>query len=371
MSKVILFVVNVDWFFVSHRLPLAKEALSRGYQVHVACSLTDKKEFLEGFGMTVHQLGLSRSGANIVGEFFAFWEIYKLLDAINPDIAHFITIKPVLYGGAISRFLPIRKRVFSISGLGFLFTRRGLRSSVIRSLIKFIYKFSLAGLNSHVIVQNPDDEELVCNLVKVPVSLIRGSGVCLAEYPYIAEPSEKVKVTMACRLLKDKGVFEYVEAAEILKKNHPNIEFALYGDIDLHNPASLNAEDCTTISREGNVSLCGFSCDIAQVFVNSNIIVLPSYREGLPKVLVEAAACGRAVVTTDVPGCRDAIIPNVSGLLCAVSDAHSLAQAIEQLVYDRTKRISMGKCGRELAENEFSIEHVVNIHFDIYERHCN
>lgn len=367
MTKKILFVVNVDWFFISHRLPLALEALKRGYEVHIACGITDKKEYLESLGLIVHPLNLSRSGTGIKGEIKAFCEIYNLLKEINPNIAHFVTIKPVLYGGIASRFLSIHKKVFSISGLGFIFIKQGLKATLVRMLIKTMYKFALCGKNSHVIVQNPDDKAVLDSIVKIPITLIRGSGVDLNQYEYNEEKNENIKVSMACRLLKDKGVFEYIEASKILKKKYLNVKFELYGDIDIHNPASLTSDDIKKIKEEGFVNVYGFSSDIAKVFSDSNIVVLPSYREGLPKVLIEAAACGRAIVTTDVPGCRDAIEPNITGLLCKVKDSKSLASMIEKLIIDNNLRNSMGKEGRKLAEQEFDINKVIEKHFEIYE----
>ena len=369
----ILFVVNVDWFFISHRLPLALEALKKGYEVHIACGLTDKKEYLQNLGFVVHPLHLSRGGTGLKSEIKTLIDIYKVLKEVNPDIAHFVTIKPVLYGGIASKFLNIKKKVFSVSGLGFIFIQQGLKASVIRRVIKTMYKFALGGRNSHVIVQNPDDEEVINSIVKVPISLIRGSGVDLSQYGYREENNENIKVSMACRLLKDKGIFEYIEAAEIIKnlelkiENFGSVEFELYGDIDIHNPTSLTNGDIEKIKKDGFVKVYGFSDNIAKVFSDSNIIVLPSYREGLPKVLIEAAACGRAVVTTDVPGCRDAIEPNVTGLLCKVKDAKSLAKQIEKLILDKDLRNSMGKEGRKLAEKEFDINKVVEKHFEIYE----
>lgn len=367
MSKKILFVVNVDWFFISHRLPLALEALEKGYEVHIACGITDKKEYLESLSLKVHPLNISRSGTGIKEEIKVFLEIYKILRKIKPDIAHFVTIKPVLYGGIASRFLNITKKVFSISGLGFIFIKQGFKASIIRMLIKTMYRFALAGKNSHVIVQNPDDKGMVNSIVEVPITLIRGSGVNLSQYNYIEENNETIKVSMACRLLKDKGVFEYIEASKVLKNKYAHVEFELYGDIDTHNPASLTFVDIENIKKEDFVKVYGFSNDIAKVFSNSNIVVLPSYREGLPKVLIEAAACGRAVVTTDVPGCRDAIEINSTGVLCEVKNPKSLAEQIEKLILDEELRTNMGKAGRELAEKEFDINKVIEKHFEIYE----
>lgn len=367
MTKKILFVVNVDWFFISHRLPLALEALKRGYEVHLACGITDKKEYLESLGVKVHPLNLSRSGTGINGEIKAFIEIYNVVKDISPDVAHFVTIKPVLYGGIASRFLNIHKKVFSISGLGFIFIKQGLKATLVRTVVKTMYRFALGGKNSHVIVQNPDDKKVVESISNVPICLVRGSGVNLSQYEYKKENNENIKVSMACRLLKDKGVFEYIEATKILKQKLSNVEFELYGDVDIHNPASLTNDDVAKIKKDGFVKIYGFSSDIAKVFSDSNIVVLPSYREGLPKVLIEAAACGRAVVTTDVPGCRDAIEPNITGLLCKVKDSKSLASMIEKLITDNSLRNKMGKAGRELAENEFDIKKVVERHFEIYE----
>lgn len=367
MTKKIIFVVNVDWFFISHRLPLALEALKKGYKVHIACGITDKKEYLESLGLIVHNLSISRSGTGIKNELNTFIEIYRVLKKINPDIAHFISIKPVLYGGIASRFLDIPKKVFSISGLGFIFIKQGLKATIVKLIIKRMYNFALGGKNSHVIVQNPDDRKVVKSIKDVPTTLIRGSGVDLNQYAYIEENDKKIKIVMACRLLKDKGVFEFVEAAKILKKKDSFAEFILYGDIDIHNPATLSNEELKKIKKDNYVEVHGFSSDISSIFLDANIIVLPSYREGLPKVLIEAAACGRAVVTTDVPGCRDAIEANVTGFLCKVRDINSLSEEIEKLILNKDLRNSMGKAGRKLAQKEFDIRKVVEKHFEIYE----
>lgn len=366
MTKIV-FVVNVDWFFISHRLPLALEAQQRGYDVYIVCGITDKKAYLESLGLKVYPLEISRSGMGIKSELKAFGGIYKTLRQINPDIAHFVTIKPVLYGGIASRFLTIPKKVFSISGLGFIFIRQGLKASILKWIIKALYGLALGGKNSHVIVQNPDDRDVIMSIKNLPLTTIKGSGVDLTQYTYVKENNEQIKIVMACRLLKDKGILEYAEAAKIIKNKGLDATFDLYGDIDNHNPATLTSQDINKIKKENFVTIHEFSDNIAAIFSNANIVVLPSYREGLPKVLMEAAACGRATVTTDVPGCRDAIEPNITGLLCQVKGAQSLAEQIEKLILDTKLRNSMGKAGRLLAEKEFDIRQVVQKHFDIYE----
>lgn len=365
--KKILFIVNVDWFFISHRLPLALEAKERGYNVSIACAITDKKEYIESLGFTVYPLSLSRSGTSIIREINTLIEIYTLIKYIKPDIAHFVTIKPVLYGGIASRFVCLPKKVFSISGLGFVFIAQGLKASLLKAIVKALYSFALKGKNTHIIVQNIYDEKIIRSIINAPITLIKGSGVNLDQYIYQEENNENLKVVMASRLLKDKGVEEYLDATKLLKKKDINAIFELYGDIDPDNPASLTNIEIDKLKMEANVVIHGFSNNIKTIFANANIIVLPSYREGLPKVLIEAAACGRAVVTTDVPGCRDAIIPNETGLLCKVKSVQSLAEAIEKLLLDNALRNQMGKAGRTLAEKEFDIQNVIQKHFEIYE----
>ena len=371
MTKKILFVINVDWFFISHRLPLALEALKKGYEVHLACGISDKKEYLEKLGIKVHPLNLSRSGTGIKGELKAFIEIFNVLKKVTPDIAHFVTIKPVLYGGIASRFFGGFRKVFAISGLGFVFVAQTLKAKIVRTIVRAMYKIALGGKNSHVIVQNPEDKKVILSFNVTEdknITLIKGSGVDLEQYFYKISENNIPKIVMASRLLKEKGVFEFAQAAKILENKNLKVEFELYGEIDEGNPNSLTKTDLEKISKIGNFEIKGFSSDIKSVFQKSDIVVLPSYYgEGLPKVLIEAAACGRAIITTDMPGCKDTIIENQTGLFCKTKDAESLAFQIEKLILDKDLRNSMGEAGRVLAEKEFDIKKVVKKHFDIYE----
>lgn len=371
MTKKILFVINVDWFFISHRLPLALEALKKGYEVHIACGITDKKEYLESLGLTVHPISISRSGMGISGEIKAFNGIYEVIKKVNPNIAHFVTIKPILYGGIVSRFLGDFRKVFAISGLGFVFVAQTIKAKIVRIIVSLMYKIALGGDNSHVIVQNPEDKKVILSFNTISnkdVTLIKGSGVDLEKYTYKKSENIIPTVIMASRLLKEKGVFEFAEAAKILGSKNLNVKFKLYGEIDEGNPNSLTKRDLAKISEISNFSVKGFSNDIKSIFQKADIVVLPSYYgEGLPKVLIEAAACGRAIITTNMPGCKDTIIENKTGLFCEVKDPKSLAESIERLIQDNELRNSMGKAGRELAEQEFDINKVVEKHFGIYE----
>jgi len=368
--KKILYIINVDWFFISHFLPVSIEAKKRGLEVHIACGLTDRLEFLKQNGFIVHPLNISRSGTEIIKELVSIVEIFKVIKSVNPEIVEFLTLKPVLYGGIISRLLSDRKKVFYITGLGYVFMQNGLKGTLVKNIIKTLYSLALSGKNTTVITENIFDKNLIASLNALDrehIEIIKGAGVDLKQYNYIEETDNQVTVVMASRLLRDKGVFEYVEAATLLKKKGLNVTFELYGDADEGNPTAITTRELDKIREDAHVKVNGFTSNIVNVFSKANIIVLPSYREGFPKVLVEAAACGRAIVTTDVPGCRDAITENESGLLCKVKDVHSLAQQIEKLIIDEKLRAKMGKAGRRLAEREFEITKVIQEHFHAYE----
>ena len=369
MSKKIIFVVNCPDFFISHRLPLAISAKKEGYEVHVATMPGKSSKRIASIGLIYHELPLTRSGRNPLNELFAFIAIYKLFCQIKPSLVHLVTIKPVLYGGIAARLARVPSVVAAVPGLGFVFIAKGFKASVIRLGIKTLYRLAFGKRNLCVIFQNPSDMNSFIDagiLSAKKTVLIRGSGVNLAEYFVSAEQEGCPVVIMVARLLHDKGVIEFVESARKIKQSGVQARFLLVGDPDPENPATLTVSELDMIREEGSIELLGYRRDISELFRNSNIVVLPSYREGLPRVLVEAAAAGRAVVTTDVPGCRDAIEPGVTGLLAPVRDYEALADVILRLIEDADLRQSMGRAGRRLAEKEFSIEKIVSAHLDIY-----
>ncbi|WP_137885665.1 glycosyltransferase family 4 protein [Pseudomonas sp. 2FE] len=371
MKKRLLFVVNDPVFFVSHRLPLAIGAQCSGYEVHIATMPGPVVDEIERHGFFHHALPLSRSGKNPLAELRAIASIYQLFRALQPDLVHLVTIKPVLYGGIAARLVGVRGVVAAVSGLGFVFLASGLKATLMRFPIKLLYRFALGKQNLRVIFQNPDDRDVLLNMGALDagkVEMIRGSGVDLAHYPALPEPEGLPVICLAARLLRDKGVREFVEAARLLRQRGVRATFRLIGDADPGNPATVTADELKGWSQEAVVELLGYRKDIAKLFAAAHVVVLPSYREGLPKVLVEAAACGRAVVTTDVPGCRDAIEPDVTGLLVPARDSVALADAIQRLVDDSTLRRSFGQAGRALAEREFAIEKIVQAHLDIYKK---
>jgi len=313
---------------------------------------------------------MTRSGRNPFAELVTLWVMCRLFFRLKPDLVHLVTIKPVIYGGIAARLAGVPSVVSAISGLGFVFISSDFKACLMRFFVGRLYRLALGKNNLRIIFQNSDDRDALlglCAAVPEKAVIIRGSGVDLNKYPVLSESDNIPVVTMAARLLRDKGVCEFIEAARLLVNQGVKVRFWLVGDPDPGNPASILPKELEVWRQEAYVELLGFRNDIAEVFATSNLIVLPSYREGLPKVLLEAAACGRAVVTSDVPGCRDAIEPGVTGLLVPARDAEALASTIKQLVEDHVLRQRMGIAGRRLAEREFSIEKVVDAHLAVYQ----
>ena len=365
----LLFVVNAPEFFVSHRLPLALAAREVGFDVHVATGPGDAGQ-ITNLGFAHHTFPLSRSGKNPLAELRTFCALFRLMRRLKPDLVHLVTIKPVLYGGVTARLVRVPAVVAAISGLGTVFVGASGKARRVRKAVEALYRLALGHHNIRVIFQNRDDRAMLVALGAVREAetvLIRGSGVDLSACPVVSEAPGTPVVSFAARLLNDKGVREFVEAARILRARGIIARFWLIGAADPDNPSSVSELDLANWRREAVVDVLGYRTDIPLLFSQSHIVVLPSYYgEGLPKVLIEAAASGRAVVTTDHPGCRDAIEPDQSGLLVPVRDPHALANSIQRLLEAPDLRRRMGKAGRALAEREFAIEHVVETHLAVY-----
>ena len=332
--------------------------------------MTDKLDELQRHGLVVHPLALDRSSAGLGNAWRTMAQLWKVFRAVRPDVVHLVTIKPVLLGGLVARLAAVPAVVVAVSGLGFIFIANGAKAVVRRCLVGGLYRVALGHRNLMVIFQNPDDRASLAKLAHLPdskVEMIRGSGVDLTQYTYIPLPPGVPVVLLAARLLADKGVREFVQAARLLKRHGVSARFCLVGSVDPANPASLADAELRQWANEGVVELWGQRSDMPEVLRAAHLVVLPSYREGLPKVLLEAAACGRAVVTTDVPGCRDAIDPGVTGVLVPVRNAAALADGMKGLINDPVRCQAMGNAGRVLAERAFDVRQVVAAHLRIYQ----
>lgn len=365
----LLFVVNQFEFFKSHRLPLALAAQAAGYEVHVATAASKGASEIGALGLTHHELPLQRKGLNPWSDLRLLWSLFRLFLRLRPEVLHLVTIKPVIYGGLVARCLRVPGVIMAISGFGFVFTQSGALARILRGLVMILYRLAVGGGRVRVIFQNPDDRDAFAKftgLDAAQTTLISGSGVSLSDYQWTPEPVGGIVVVMAARLLIDKGVLEFVAAAEQLRSAGISARFWLAGDLDPDNPSTCTSDDLQRWRASGVVEVLGQCVDIPSLFSKSHIVVLPSYREGMPKVLLEAAACGRAIITTNVPGCRTAIEPGVTGLLVAARDVGGLAAAMRSLILNAECRQAMGKAGRRRAELEFDITQVIEKHLRLY-----
>jgi glycosyltransferase involved in cell wall biosynthesis len=365
----LVFVLNEPSYFLSHRMAIGIEALEKGWDVHVAgpgvCP-----EGLLNTKITFHNIALSRKGKNPFHELKTILSLVSLFREVKPDLVHLITIKPYLYGGIAARITGVPTVISAVAGLGILFSSGDFKYKLLRLFLYPMYKLAFGNKNQKVIFQNVDDRDALLNWTVVseekPI-MIRGSGVNLHLCSYLPEPKGIPIISFAARLLKDKGVEIFVEASKILQLRNVVARFWLIGEPDNGNTNSVTQVQVKQWESDGLVESFGFRKDIPSLFAQSNIVTLPSfYGEGLPKVLVEAAACGRAVITTNHPGCRDAIEANETGLLIPIRDAMALADAIEDLINNPDKRKQLGQSGRALAESAFAIEKIVDAHMQIY-----
>jgi len=371
MKHKLLFFITEDWYFWSHRLPIARAARDAGFEVLIATRVHQHKERIEKEGFRLIPINLIRRNKNIFREIFSILEIIKIYRREKPDIVHHVALKPVLYGSWAARIAGIPGVVNALAGLGFIFVAQGWKVSILRRFVAFAYRSAFSASNLIAIFQNPEDLKLFVDagVVKSKKAvLIRGSGVDTSRFIHLPEAGGIPTIALASRMLWDKGVGELVDAARQLRKDGVNCRAVLVGIPDPQNPASIPEDTLRRWHAEGMVEWWGHREDMPEVFAKSNIVVLPSYREGLPKVLLEAASCGRAIVATDVPGCREIVRHNENGLLVPPHDPKALADALKVLVEDAELRAKMGARGREIVEAEFSEEIVVKQTMEVYKR---
>lgn len=370
IQRTYLFVVNVDWFFLSHRLPLALEAIRRGDKVYLFSADTGRRPEIENNGISFIEIPFQRSGKNVFHELKCIRLLAKYYKHLKPDIIHHVTLKAALLGSLAAKKTKMRNVINAISGLGYNFTdnRNGFLQRIIRRGMKFAFKSDYF----YFILQNPDDIKMMKDLNFVPTNhykLIKGSGVDLEEFLFTELPqNKKLQILFPARILYDKGVMELIGAANYLREKwDTKVVFILAGDCDENNKAVIHRTDLEKNLVPGYIEWVGFKKNMISEYQQSDIVVLPSYREGLPKSLIEACAIGRPIITTDVPGCRECVIDGYNGRIVPVKEIEPLAKAIEELCKSSEKRTEMGRNSRELAEKEFSIQSVINKTFSIYE----
>jgi len=359
----LLFVVTEDWYFVSHRLPLAVAARRAGFDVAVATRYGNHRRTIEDAGLRTIPFEMNRRGLNPIALLREAVELAGIYRRERPDIVHHVALRPVVVGGLAARMAGVSGVVSAVTGMGFLFTDGG-RRPWIRPAVQRVLPWLLSkGLT---IVQNDDDARQLAafGLSQDRLRLIAGAGVDTARFAPGTTRGASPVVMMASRLLWDKGVGEFVDAARTLRDS--GARFVLVGTVDTDNPASISDAELGRWVADGAVEWWGHSEDMAATLAQADIICLPSYREGLPKVLLEAMACGKACITTDAPGCRVAVRHEDNGLLVPAKDAAALASAIRGLLDDADQRQKMGARGRERAVDEFSQQRVIEATLAIY-----
>lgn len=369
MQQKILFFVSEDWFFCSHFIDRAVAAQQAGYDVGVITRVRTHGDIIRSVGLRLIPLELSRRGKNPFRELGVIRRLVQIYRMERPDIVHQFALKPILYGTIAARLAGVKMIVNAPVGMGYVFSSRQWKARFIRPLVILSYRWLMNPPRSLVVLENPDDERLLIGLRIVNARharVIRGAGVDLQRFVVSPEPEDAVLVVLAARMLWDKGVGEFVEAARMLRNASVSARFVLVGDTDTANPTAIPESQLLAWQAEGIVEWWGHRDDMPKVLSQAHIICLPSFREGLPKILIEAAASGRAIVATDVPGCREVVRHGENGLLVPARDVLPLAEALKQLILDSSLRQRMGKRGREIAEAEFSVEKVAHETLAVY-----
>jgi glycosyltransferase involved in cell wall biosynthesis len=362
----LLFFVTEDWYFVAHRLALAVAAKEAGYAVSVVTRVRKHGEIIRAAGLMLIPFENSRRSLNPFGELWTLLRLTRLSLRERPDVVHHIAIKPVLYGSIAARIARTPRVINALAGMGWLVTTGGMTrwlKPVVRRALGLMLR------SGTVLVENPDDARTLVRM-GVPEGRIRrlaGSGVDLQRFAPHAEPDGVPVVLLSARLLWHKGVGEFVAAARLLKERGISARFLLAGEPDLGNAAAIPREQIDKWVAEGVVEYLGWVADMPRLLASSCIVCLPSYYgEGIPMALIEAAAAGRPIVTTDMPGCREAVRNGDNGLLVPPRNAPALAEALTRLILDSKLRREMGCRGRQRAEQEFGAAKIIAQTLELY-----
>ena len=370
--KNILLVINDIDFFLSHRKKIGLAALSKNYRFVICAPKKESSISLKELGFDYVEIPLSRGGKNIFKEFKSFFKLLLIIKRINPNLMHLVTIKPVIYGGIISKLLGNIPILVAFPGLGHLYTSNDFYSKLLSKLINLIYKFIFSNPNHRIIFHNKSDANKIIGEAKInpkKCTYTYGSGVDLEEYEFSSmENFSKIKFLFASRLLKDKGVHDFFKAAEILNKDSQNnFRFIIAGDIDKENPSSISLQELQKWISSGIIEYVPYTKNIKKILREIHVAVLPSYREGMPKILLEASSIGRPLITTTAPGCNECVKQDFNGLKIEAGDFKELSKKMWQLGSNKKKMIKFGVNSRKLAEERYSEEKVIEKHLELYE----
>jgi glycosyltransferase involved in cell wall biosynthesis len=371
----LLFLVTEDWYFCSHRLPVARAARAAGFDVLVATRVRAHGEAIRAAGLALHPLAWRRRGDGAAGAARAIAAIARLYRIERPDIVHHVALKPVLFGGLARRLaFPGRvggpAAVDALMGLGSGFSATGATARLRRPALRLALRLAVGGRRGRIVVQNPEDGIALAGfgVDRRRIALIRGSGVDIRHFQPLPDPGgDPVCVALVSRMLRQKGVLDAIAAIRALRSRGMSVELLLAGRTDPDNPDSLDARALSALAAEPGIAWLGPVADVREVWRRAAIAVLPStYGEGLPKTLLEAAACARPIVATDVPGCREAVRSDETGILVPPHDSAALAAAIGTLAADPARRGRLGQAGRALVEREFAEANIVRETLALY-----
>ncbi len=368
-NPIILYLVTEDWYFLSHRLPMACQAQQAGYDVHVVTRLNGHGEAIESHGFTLHPVNWRRGSLNPLNILKAAWQIRTLYRKVKPDIVHHVALQPSIVGSLAAIGLPF-SRINALAGLGFVFTSRSPKALMLRVVLTTLLRLLLRNPRTTILVQNPDDRSdmQALGIADDRIALIPGSGVDTHALSPLPEPAGEVTVAFVGRLLDDKGLRPLIAAHALMTKQGQQVRLLIAGDPDAANPAAIPPEEIERWRHLPWVDVLGHVNDIGAVWARSHIAVLPSRREGLPKSLLEAAAYGRPIVATDVPGCREIARHGINAFLVPVDDPGPLAGALTVLARDPLLRRRLGSSGREIVEKEFSSARIGREIVELYGR---
>jgi glycosyltransferase involved in cell wall biosynthesis len=358
-SPVLVYLVTEDWYFMAHRVPMAVAAQRAGYDVHVVTHVDKHRAAIEALGFRVHAVDWRRGSIDPFAFLNSIRAVRRHYCAIAPDLVHHVALQPTIVGSLAASGLAC-VRLNALTGLGFAFTSETLRARFVRPILRALLRYAFGDARAAVLVENPDDRGAVKALgaAEKRIFIIAGSGVDTDKLRPLPEPPEPVTIAFAGRLLKDKGIRTLVEAHEILARRGQPVRLLIAGEPDRANPASVPSKEIAEWSRRPGVTMLGHVADIRNVWKDAHIAVLASRREGLPMSLLEAAACGRPIVASDVPGCREVARSGVNALLVPPNDPEALADAVGQLSRDKELRRKFGEAGRLLVEREYSAKRV-------------